>query len=97
MTLKMGFKIQMTLFRSQKLLFDHVTLYYDYYITMWINPRCHLKSVTAVSLKALEVRIYLTYGVMIVKKKNKNCTTSIFLNHLLQIHKFPCCFKIDKI
>ena len=37
MTLKMGFKVQMTSFRSQKLWFDHVALYYDYYVTPWIN------------------------------------------------------------
>ena len=33
----MGFKVQMTSFRSQKLWFDHVALYYDYYVTPWIN------------------------------------------------------------
>ena len=37
MTLKMGFKVNMTSFRSQKLWFGHLALYYDYYVTPWIN------------------------------------------------------------
>ena len=37
MTLKMGFKLQMTSFCSQKLWFGHLALYYDYYVTPWIN------------------------------------------------------------
>ena len=37
MILKMGFKVNMTSFRSQKLWFGHLALYYDYYLTPWIN------------------------------------------------------------
>ena len=33
----MGFKVNMTSFYSQKLWFGHLALYYDYYLTPWIN------------------------------------------------------------
>ena len=63
----MGLKVQMTSFRSH-----FVVLYYEYYVTPWMNSKCLLQRVTAISPKAQEVRIYVTYGVMMVKKKNKN-------------------------
>ena len=69
----MGFKVNMTSFRSQNS--DLVTWLY---ITITTSHRgsthcgCLLQRGTAISLKALELRIYLTYELMMVKKKNKN-------------------------
>ena len=87
--LKIGFKVQMTSIRSQKLWFGHVALHYDYYVTPSINSRSLMHRVTAFRPKALEVRIYLIYGVMMVKKKNKNwMKTSVCCFHLNQKHQF---------
>ena len=72
MTLKTNFKVQMTSFHSQKLWFGHLALYYDYFLTPWINSRCLLQRVTAISPKALEMWIYLTYGVMMVRKRTRS-------------------------
>ena len=67
-----------------------MTLYYVYYVTPWINSRYLLQRVTAISRKALEVRIYLTYEVIMVKKKNKNwMETWVCCFHLNQKHQFP--------
>ena len=51
---------QMTSFLPQKLWFGHVDLYYNY-IILWINSGWLLQRVTAISLKSLEVTIYMEW------------------------------------